>query len=81
MSASSWWTPADAAELDVLVHELVRVAFVHRERCSTCQPGQPWCDPLRDAFDSVLEWTEARELRSGAEWLRAERDRLEGRAA
>jgi hypothetical protein len=35
------WTPADAAELDVLVHELTRCYARHRERCSACRGGCP----------------------------------------
>jgi hypothetical protein len=36
---TSGWTPADAAELDVLVHALVVDFFEHRERCAACAPG------------------------------------------
>ncbi len=115
----SWWTAADAAELDVLVHELARSYSEHRERCAACQPGDcpellawrdhlagckpcqgdapltygppcprrrefvehgatcPRCNPcpaLREAIEAVLDWREARELRSRAEFLRAERE-------
>jgi hypothetical protein len=73
-----WWTSADDAELDLLVDEFVRVAFVHRDRCSVCSAGGPWCEPLHDAFDGLLGWRRGREFRSKAEWLRA---RQEGRAA
>jgi hypothetical protein len=39
----AWRTEADAAVLAKLVHELVRVAFAHRERCPTCQErGIAW---------------------------------------
>jgi hypothetical protein len=121
-----WWTPADAAEHDVLLFELARCYFAHRECCEACRPGDcpayvewrehlddcpacrgnapltfgppcarrkqmiehgngcPRCNPcpaLRKAIEAVLEWREARELQSRAEWLRAERDRIEGRAA
>lgn len=65
-----WWTPADAAELDLLVYEFVKAAFHHREACAICRAGGPWCDPLRDAFEGVLGWREGRELRSKATWLR-----------
>lgn len=71
MNARPWWTEADAAELDVLVHEFVRVAFLHRNRCTECQKGGPWCERLRDAFEAVTEWRDYRDLRSKAEWLRA----------
>ena len=36
---SPHWTEADAAELDVLVHELARGHGDHRERCAACQRG------------------------------------------
>ena len=32
------WTAADAAELDVLTHELVRSYWQHRELCEACNP-------------------------------------------
>lgn len=55
-----------------------RRAFLeHADTCPLCSS----CSALRSAIDAVLEWQEARELLSRAEWLRAERDRLEGRAA
>lgn len=38
MSAPAWWSAADSAEQDVLVAELVRGAFDHRERCRACSP-------------------------------------------
>jgi hypothetical protein len=123
--SSPWWTPADAAELDVLVFELSRGYFEHRQRCRACSPfpcpvltqwrahlekckpcqgdapltygppcsrrrefiehgdSCPRCNPcpaLRKAIEAVADWREARELRSRAEWLRAERERFEGAA-
>jgi|RhiMethySRZTD1v2_1073278.scaffolds.fasta_scaffold273472_2 hypothetical protein len=33
-----YWTGADQAELDVLVHALVGGYFEHRERCEACKP-------------------------------------------
>ena len=33
------WTPADAAELDVLAHALVFDFWEHRQRCEACRPG------------------------------------------
>ena len=39
MSELSFWTAADAAELDILVHEAVRLAEEHRARCEACKPG------------------------------------------
>lgn len=116
------WTPADAAELDVLVYELARGQEYHREHCPACQPGDcpeyvDWrrhlegckacqgdapltygppcprraefvahgdacvrcnpCPSIRRAIEAVVEWREARDLRSRAESLRAEQNRRE----
>lgn len=38
MTAAIWWTDADQAELDVLVHELSVGYFEHREHCAACSP-------------------------------------------
>jgi hypothetical protein len=65
-----WWTAADEAELDLLVHELVRVGFVHRARCTVCSGGR-WCSAMHDALDALLEWRDGRVLRSKAAWLRS----------
>lgn len=35
---SQWWTAADSAELDVLVHELSKGAEQHRASCAACKP-------------------------------------------
>jgi hypothetical protein len=69
LAEQPWWTSADEAELDLLVHELVRVAFLHRDRCATCNRDR-WCDALRDATAALLEWRAGRVLRSKAAWLR-----------
>lgn len=118
---ASWWTPADAAELDVLTFELSRCYLEHRQQCEACRSdcrvyeswrehletclacrgdapltygppcaqrrvfiehgnACPRCNPcphVQKAIRSVLEWREARELRSRAEWLRAERQKFE----
>lgn len=71
----SAWTPADQAELEVLVHDLVRAYFDHREHCASCARGYPPCPHVREAIEVVIEWREARALQSRAEHLRAERDR------
>jgi hypothetical protein len=70
MSPSPYWTEADDAELDVLLDEFTGIYYRHRERCVHCGSG-PWCEPMRDAFDVVLEWRRGRMLRSKADWLRA----------
>jgi hypothetical protein len=36
---TAYWTPADAAELDVLVHALAFDYWEHRQRCEACKPG------------------------------------------
>lgn len=81
LSAQVWWTEADAAELDLLTHELVRVAFIHRERCSICSAGSRWCEPMNEALAGLLEWREGRILRSKAEWLRVRQRAREEPAA
>jgi hypothetical protein len=72
LEAQPYWTTADQAELDVLVHELVRVAFVHRETCETCrgERGVYHCDGIGEATAAVIEWRDGRVLRSKAAWLR-----------
>ena len=70
MRAPPWWTPADELELNLLVHELARAALLHRESCSTCSAGGPWCPSMAGALESVIEWREGRVLRSKAFWLR-----------
>jgi len=74
---SGWWTDADAAELDVLVYELVSGYFEHRPRCASCAAEQLPCPHFRKAIEVVVEWARTRELLSRAEHLRAERDRIE----
>ncbi len=54
-----------------------RQFIAHGANCPRCNP----CPHVRNAIETVLEWREARELLSRAEWLRAERDRIGGRAA
>ncbi len=82
MSRMSWWTAADAAELDVLVFEFVRVHALHVPGCEECPQRGPWCKRLRDSFDAVEEWRDGRALRSRAAWLRGqelERERIPAR--
>jgi hypothetical protein len=68
-----WWTAADAAELDVLVYELVSRYFEHRPLCASCAAGDPPCPHVREAIEAVVDWREARALLSRAEYLRVER--------
>lgn len=66
------WTAADQAELDVLVWELVRAAWAHRE-CARCRELNTWCPPLAEAAGAVLDWRRGRRLLSRAEALRRRR--------
>jgi hypothetical protein len=70
LAAQEWWTEADAAELDLLVHELVRVAWTHPDHV-----------PPREAVEAVLEWRDGRVLRSKAAWLRIRQQAKEDLAA
>lgn len=68
------WTPADAAELDVLTWELVDVYFDHLEQCETCQAnrrrrGEP-CVYVQSAIAIVVDWRQRRQLLTRAEQLR-----------
>lgn len=68
------WTRADQAELELLVDELVSVAWPHR--------GKPRFDSaLAEAVEAVLDWRRARILRSRACRLRALQDILDAKAA
>lgn len=73
LDRQAYWTEADAAELDLLTHELVKVAFVHRERCATCRERGS-CARIGEAIGAVLEWRADRVLRSKAAYLRARQD-------
>ncbi len=82
MSGLPYWSLADGAELDVLLHAFVQVHARHVPTCAVCSGYGPWCQRLRDSFDAVLEWREGRELRSKATYLRLrelERERRPGR--
>jgi hypothetical protein len=74
LASQEWWTAADAAELDVLIHEFLRAVYRHRDVCAICSGGGPWCTPLRQALEGVLEWRDGRVLRSKADWLRLRHD-------
>ena len=66
----AWWTAADDAELDVIVWDLVRAGFAHRD-CLRCRELGAYCEPMRAAVEAVLDWRRARNLLSRAEHLRA----------
>jgi hypothetical protein len=72
----AWWTAADQAELDVLVWKFVDHFLEHRDRCAVCAEGWRWCDNVREALDTILEWRKFRHLLSKAEHLRRELDEL-----
>jgi hypothetical protein len=81
LRSQPYWSEADQSELDVLVFELVKAVHAHREGCSICRTGGPWCVPLVDGLEAVLDWREGRVLRSKAAWLRARQTLAEERAA
>lgn len=74
MSRPAWWTDADAAELDAIIHALVRAGWAHQE-CARCRELGTWCPPMREAAEAALDWRRARALLSRAEFLRALNDR------
>ena len=69
-----WWTAADEAELDTIIHALVKAAWAHRD-CTRCRALNTWCDPMREAAEEALDWRRARALLSRAEFLRALNER------
>jgi hypothetical protein len=77
---TSWWSEADAAELDVLLEAFVESALIHRARCSVCKRG-PWCEQLRECFDGILAWRRRRQLITIAAALRARQDFADWAAA
>jgi hypothetical protein len=58
-----WWTEADAAELDVLVWEMVSLYYEHREHPDVNRA-------LGEAVDAILDWRRGRMLRSRGIYLR-----------
>jgi hypothetical protein len=70
VSRLAWWTDADAAELDAIIHALVNAAMAHKE-CARCRELGTWCPPMREAAEAALDWRRARRLLSRAEFLRA----------
>jgi hypothetical protein len=69
LSQKPWWTEADRAEFDVLIDALVGAVLDHRQRCTICAAGGPWCAALRDGLCIVIEWRNTRIRRSKAAWL------------
>lgn len=70
LAGQPWWTEADQAEFDLLLLEFVKAALRHREGCAICRGGGPWCDPLYEAFEILVDWRDCRILQSKADWLR-----------
>jgi len=66
---SAFWTDADDAELDVLVHALVADYLEHRELCAICATSEI-CPHVSKAISEVVEWRDARVLLSRAQALR-----------
>jgi len=66
------FTPADLAELDVLVHTLGEY-FNHRTDCADCRAAVLPCPRVQNAIAVVTEWVDARRLLLAAEELRLER--------
>jgi len=79
--SAPWWTDADAAELRVLIEELIDGVYQHRERCSICCEGAAWCEPLREALEEVVRWRGRRLSASYAAAMRAKQDMLDLKAA
>jgi len=81
MTAPPWWSHADRAELRLLIDEFCDGEREHRQRCPICMKGGPWCQPLTDALEIVLDWRERRLARSFAIALRARHDLLDRKQA
>jgi hypothetical protein len=77
MTSAGWWTPADDAELAVLVREFTDGVYDHRRGCSVCSQGGAWCSRLQEAFDAVLEWRERRSAASFAAGMRRLQNQLD----
>ena len=78
LRSQPWWTAADAAEFDAIVHELIDSVSSHREAgCETCAAGHPPCPKVQKAIALTLEWREARILLSRAKWERTTQNLFE----
>jgi hypothetical protein len=77
---TQFWTAADDAELDVLLSALVTDYDEHRKFCRACRPDPDSdapnpCPSLMRAIAEVVNWRDARLLRTRAEVLRAQLER------
>jgi hypothetical protein len=78
LSDQPWWTTADAAELEAIVHQMVESLTEHRNSgCATCAAGYPPCPTKQKVIQIVLDWREARIYLSKAIWERARQDRID----
>jgi hypothetical protein len=75
LRAQPWWTDADRAELDAIVHELV--AGVYSHDCATCIISLRPCAKVQRAIAIAIEWRDARVLLSRARWERFHQDLFE----
>ena len=81
-----WWTPADAAELDLLWREFLLALESHDRRCAECiayQAGESTlrCDEFGEVVTAIVEWRELRSAASFAAGMRRMQDLLDARAA
>jgi hypothetical protein len=61
-ASAAAWTEGDQAELDVLAHELARLAVPHRAACPDCQARRP-CQRLTEAIEVIVEHRDTLVLR------------------
>lgn len=80
LSEQRWWTPADQAEQELLLHELVRAVSEHQAGCERCRAGFPPCENVAAGVAVLLEWRDRRILRSLAVALRAREELREAEA-
>jgi hypothetical protein len=80
VTAAAWWSPADDAELAVLVRVLVDEVFDHRAKgCAHCGDGN--CPAVRGAIEAAVEWAELRSAHSFACAMRRLQNQLENEMA
>jgi hypothetical protein len=75
-----FWTEADDAELRLLAFHFAKAHYLHRGHCLVCGRGGPYCIPLREALEAILDWRTGRILANKAAWLR-EREAMRNEAA
>jgi hypothetical protein len=65
-----FWTDGDDAELRLLCFKFAKVHYLHREHCSHCAQGGPYCTAMGEALETILDWRATCILRNKAAWLR-----------